>query len=278
MKIQDLNLSDLKYFIDSVEHGSLARSAEINHISSAAISKGISRLGQWLGSPLLTHEKNVFQLTQQGEEFFRGAKAAYDQMNTVLVTGHSLEGEIRIGCSSSVVASLISPALKKLKSFERIKIRIGTSSQVRSLLSDGQINFGVVIDDLHDPDLQQEILFRGTFNFASVNGKVSDLLITTEDRNEVFAAKQYLRKSKLEFKRHIQVESWTAASQLARELSGVCLVPDFLMSKSLKPVFKRGFNSPYQILILHHGVHRLHRSESLLRDLIRSEAESIDRK
>lgn len=268
MKLHDLNLSDLKYFLDAVEHQSLARSAEINHISSPAISKAIGRLGHWLGSPLLTHEKNVFQLTKAGENFYRDAFAAFKQMDRLLMASEGSGGEIRIGCSSSLAEPLLAPALKKLKDFNGAEIRIGTSSQIRRYLEDGEINLGLVVDDLQHPYLQQKVIHKGQFCFASANGRPTDLLITTEDRPEVFAARKFLRRKNISPARKVQVESWTVARQLGRSLGGMCVIPDFLLGKSMKPIFEEAFKVPYQISIIHNGRQRLSHSESRLAEAL----------
>lgn len=49
MKIENLNLSALKYFLDTVETKSLTKAADLNHVSRPAISQAILRLEDWVG-------------------------------------------------------------------------------------------------------------------------------------------------------------------------------------------------------------------------------------
>ena len=60
----DLNISHLRYFLDSVEHDSLSAAAEKNHVTHSTVSQGIKRLEENLGVELLIHKKRSFVLTQ----------------------------------------------------------------------------------------------------------------------------------------------------------------------------------------------------------------------
>ncbi len=110
MKIDELNLSALKYFLDAVELESITLSAEKNHISRPAVSQAIIRLGQWHGKPLLSHEKRFFKLTDDGREFYRLAKVNYMNFINGFSQLENTDKTLRVGCSASLI-ELIFPKL-----------------------------------------------------------------------------------------------------------------------------------------------------------------------
>jgi DNA-binding transcriptional LysR family regulator len=253
MKLENLNLAYLKYFIDAVESKSLTRSAEMNHVSRPAVSKAIQRLEDWAGFSLVTHEKKLFQLTKNGENFYRYAKSAFQQMENVFAKEVQDSGSLKVGCSASLADDFLIPVLKSLEGLGTAKIKVGPSMRIRHLLHEDEIRLGLVIDNVDDSRLEREVIYRGQFLFASKGGEFSDLLITTEDRPEVAAARRYLASKNRKIKRHIEVESWALALKLAQTLSGTCLVPDFMIQNTLKKIATSGFKHGCEIALIHKG-------------------------
>ena len=111
MKIEELNLSALKYFLDAVELNSITLSADKNHVSRPAVSQAIIRLGGWYGRSLLSHEKRNFELTDDGKEFYQIAKVNYTNLKDGFSRSVTIDNTLRVGCSASLV-ELIFPKLK----------------------------------------------------------------------------------------------------------------------------------------------------------------------
>ena len=63
-----VNLYYLKYFVDACDSGSLAKAAQLNLVSSSAISQSIKWLEDYYQVELIEHGKNKFIVTQIGEE------------------------------------------------------------------------------------------------------------------------------------------------------------------------------------------------------------------
>ena len=85
MKIEELSLSALKYFIDAINLESVTLSAEKNHVSRPAVSQAILRLEQWCGRPLLEHGKKTIVLTKYGREFYSTARKSLDSFEHQLI-------------------------------------------------------------------------------------------------------------------------------------------------------------------------------------------------
>ncbi len=108
MKIEDLNLSALKYFLDAVELQSVTLSAAKNHVSRPAVSQAILRLEQWYGKELLIHEKRRFGLTNDGKLFYQAAKKNFEIFKTGF-TGVVSDTSLKIGCSASLIDLVFPP-------------------------------------------------------------------------------------------------------------------------------------------------------------------------
>lgn len=260
MKIEDLSLSALKYFLDAVESQSITLSSEKNHISRPAVSQAILRLEQWSGKALLSHEKRKFALTDEGKRFYALAKQNFENLKHGFAREIESDRSLRIGCSASVI-DLVFP---KIQGFIRRShlptIRIGPTQRLVDLLGQQQIHIAFLIGS-HKIAHHKSIMFHsGRFELRSRSGKMSETLIVTERRPEVDAFQSFSIKRKLNFSHRIEVESWSVAARLAEMTDGVCLVPDCLPPGTLRSVALKGWNFPYQ-------VQAVFRKDSLLSDL-----------
>ena len=74
MNINDINMSQLKYFCDVIESKSFTVAARMNHVSRPAISQALKKLEDAVGYQLLFHKKNNLTLTGEGELFLKRAQ------------------------------------------------------------------------------------------------------------------------------------------------------------------------------------------------------------
>lgn len=234
MKIEELNLSSLKYFLDAVELGSITLSSEKNHISRPAVSQAILRLESWYGKKLLRHEKRSFELTDDGKIFFRSAKKIYIGLENQFHSLNDQDKNLRIGFSASI-ADIVFPKIKAiLKKSNNPVIKIGKTHDLLKLVEQKEVGVAFLVHDSQPSHVESLIIDEGMFGVYSKNGKLSDILITTEKRSEVSSLIKYLMKEKIQIKNHIEVESWSVAVNLAENLGGMCLVPNFLKKHNLK--------------------------------------------
>ncbi len=243
----DLNLSSLKYFVDSVSLNSLTKAAEVNFVSRPAVSQAIRRLEGSLGYLLLEHKKKHFALTQQGHAFFVKAKLAVENLNKTLDSA-APQGNFRLACSATLVEYVVLPFLKKLESRQELKmdIRIGTSSKVRQLVSEGESSLALLIDDEQTFGFESAVIKRGQFEFQSRSGKLEYPVITTEIRPEVVLGLKAIPAAAP----RLQIESWNICRKTAESLGGTCLVPDLISRGPFKKVGIKSFNYEYKVLAI----------------------------
>ena len=251
MKFEQINLSHLKYFIDTVELLSFSAAAEKNHVSRPAISQGIKRLEDMLGLQLLIHQKNSLILTKDGEDFYRRGKASFEAFKVHFQDKTGAGNTLKVGCSSSLVDKYLIPPVKQFSKLPKVEIKVGSTLQLKHFLEQDIINVAVFIDGPIIPGHVNQVLAHGSFTVLSPSGKFLPLLVVTEDRPEVTALKDHLYKKGIE-PQIIQAESWGLALKLASSLGGACLVPDILMKTTdFKKVRIDDFDIEYKTVLVH---------------------------
>lgn len=246
MKIENLNLSALKYFFDAVENKSLTKAASLNYVTRSAIGQAINRLEEWAEKPLITHRRKQFELTSEGEEFYRQMKESFLSFKTSIETTRNGNRNIRIGCSTSLADSILIPNLKKIQNIEKMHLITGTSKQLRHLMEEEQIHLSLSVRESVFPN--QQVIKKGEFILISKDGKFKKTVVTTETRPEVTALKNFFYNDYPNINL-LTVESWTLTLKLAQELNYACLIPDFINSKDMKKIPIRGFDVKYEVVI-----------------------------
>lgn len=272
MKIEELNLTSLKYFLDTVETGSLTQASAMNFVTRPAISQAIIRLEKWLGFLLLKHGKKSFQLTTEGQKFYKTAKSSFESFKIAMNSELSNPAELKVGCSISLAEHFLIPGLKLLPNITNFELKVGTAKQLIRNLEDREINLALLIDEVRAPGLQTEILHSGFYTLASKNGSFQGPLITTEDRREVRMLHKSMQKDFSKPIETVKSESWSLCIKLASHLNGTCLAPDFLIENHLKPVRLKGFKVDFRVLLVHPRVELLSEAEGNLIHLIKKAA------
>lgn len=251
MKIEQLSLYALKYFFDTVENGSLTKAADINFVTRPAISQSISRLEEWAGYRLITHQKKKFELTKKGESFYHQMKASYLDFSASLSKQKNLSRHVSIGCSASLAEVFLFPVLKKLKPITELQLKTGTSRQLTLLMSEESINMAMFISESKNKNKNSKTLYTGNFILAAPSAKKFTQIITTEERPEVLQLKKYLKNKKEAAVSFLEVESWSLSIKLASELGCACFIPDFLLPGNFQKIEMRGLNYSYHVVLEH---------------------------
>jgi DNA-binding transcriptional LysR family regulator len=268
MEIEDLSLGSLKYFLDSVELGSMTQSAQKNHVSRPAISQAILRLEQWYGKPLLEHGKRTFTLTAAGRDFYRIARRSFDQLQNTLNSQENAPQSLRIGCSTSLLDFIYPKIGKYLREADSLEMKFGTTERLIEFLKDGTINVAFGIDNGEYHSFQSYDIHKGSFLLLSKTGRFEENLITTDDRPETKSFQKFAVKKKLKFKSHLQVEVWSVGIQFAQLSPGCCLVPDCLHPSNLKIVKTPGWKSNYTVRAFARKPHELSSLENEMMDSV----------
>ena len=146
-----------------VELGSFQAAAEDLHLSKAAISKNISELERYLGSPLINRTTRMRSITDEGQSYYHQIRHILDDLNNadlaVRESTHSLKGVLRISAPMSFGLTLINSAICEfMRCYPEIKVELVLNDQFTDLVAEG---FDIAIrgaGTLKDSSLRQRKL------------------------------------------------------------------------------------------------------------------------
>jgi DNA-binding transcriptional LysR family regulator len=113
--MEDLN--DIATFIRVVERNSFTAAGKELRLSSAAVSKRISRLEESLGVQLLNRSTRRLMLTEAGTDFYKQCSQVISHLekarNSVAGNNAALKGMLRIHAALGVGQRLVAPAIQE---------------------------------------------------------------------------------------------------------------------------------------------------------------------
>ena len=242
-----MNLYHLKYFIDAVENGSLSKSAEINHVTHSAVSQAIRSLGDHLGTPLLTHTKKHFQLTQAAKDALpRLKQLLFDFQaiqNQITQQKNEPSGELTIWVPQSL---LVDRFLKVIESFKKkfpqitLKVQTGATYLIRQGLLSEKCHLGIAVDDSILSQFPGEFLDRGKFVLVGKkqnhNIHHHDIITTHNEKSEVALLKSEYNKN---YDKHLELKtfilSWGAIKEYIKQSpTSIGYLPEYVAKKELE--------------------------------------------
>ena len=257
-----LNLYHLKYFYDAAMSESLLSAAQINHVSSQTISQAIQSLERTLNTKLLSHQKNRFQLTPQGEklrsEAMKLIKAADSLRGEIEREGGKTVGNIEIASTGSVFHYLMNPILGNYVRENpdvALKTQLAPTSKVIDYLSRDQVSLGAVLFDSRIRPYESIDLVNGRYTLISkgpVKLEEADFFIKEEGPESWDFEKKYFKQ----FKRYPNTRgimgSWESILDYVDSGLGVGLIPDFIHSRTKRKFFEPHLEAPltdYKIVL-----------------------------
>lgn len=155
------NLRQLKYFVTTVECGSVAQASRKLFIAQPSISTAIKQLEEIFAVQLfIRHHAQGVSLTPSGGRFYRKAqellRAAYEFEQNALADNNVVSGQIDVGCFETV-APLYLPRL--IAGFRdrwpgvEIRIRDGEQQDLVQSLTSGTVDLAM----LYEHDLADDI-------------------------------------------------------------------------------------------------------------------------
>lgn len=157
-----LNLNDLYFFAQSVNHGGFAAAARALGIPKSTLSKRTAALEAELGVRLVNRTSRNFVLTEIGEEFFRHASAALIEAEAAenLVMGRRSEpsGTVRLTCSVPTAQITLGDVLPKIAvAYPGIQLELHVSDRFVDIVQEG---FDIAVRDHFAPLPDSELVQR----------------------------------------------------------------------------------------------------------------------
>lgn len=218
-----IKLNQLKYFVSSVESGSLTTAAKNLYISQPALSKQLVQLEHDLGCQLFNRKNTGIELTKAGRFFYEKASvilADIEQL-TFEMRGFSKRSTIKIGTLPSIGSHLIPSLIPRINSKYKVELIIKeTTSELVDMLEYDRIDVAFVQDASKYKNISVETLFYEPYDailpkqlFNSDKGQLSlsDLLENSIilhkhpcDIREFF--ENYCKKNRLKYSMSMELE------------------------------------------------------------------------
>lgn len=239
---RDMNFIYLKYFYDAAMSKSISASAKVNFVSQSAVSQGILKLEQILKKPLITHRRNAFKLTREGEIVFEACKKVFQSITelteNLAMQEDKLSGNLHFACSHSIALSLLPMPLAILKQrapLVKPSFRLANTSNTMNLVRQGIIEFGIVLDNTDLSGFEKHKLDQGEFRlYCSKKFKLRDEIPTefllTEEQKEIHLLKDsFKQRYGKELAIQMEISSWEVIAGLIQQGVGIGFIPDFLV-------------------------------------------------
>ncbi|HEX2954622.1 MAG TPA: LysR family transcriptional regulator [Bacillota bacterium] len=253
----DVDFELYKVFYHVVKENSFSTAAERLFVSQSAISQNIKNLEKKLGVQLFQRKGRDLKMTQEGEWLYSYVQQAYNLFKTAeskINDFNNLEaGEVRIGASDTICRYYLLPYLQRFnREYPRVKIHFinRTSTQIRELLREGVIDFGVVT--LHQGETGENVrtlsvvedVFVASQKYASLKGKLLELkdlstypLLMLEKASTTRAIfESFLQEHNLKLVPEVELESTDLLVEFAKIGLGIA----YVLKDSIREAVFRG--------------------------------------
>lgn len=224
-------ISDLENFVETAKCATMAMASKRLEITQPSLSESIKRLESDLSVILFYRSRSGIQLTPNGKILLESAKAALSSLLYVesLNENHSsFKGRsITIGCHTTVASYTLPMALetisKKIPDY-RIQLKHGTSRDIQSLVQEGKVDIGIVINPNPVPDLILKKLGSDKVHVWNSPGKkIPNKLICN---TEIFQTQSILKKWKNHPGEIIETDSFELTIKLVEKGIGYGIIPE----------------------------------------------------
>ncbi|MBK1779691.1 LysR family transcriptional regulator [Advenella sp. WQ 585] len=182
-----MNLKKIQAFTLIAQYHNFSRAAVHLSVSQSLLSKYVIELEADLGVRLLYRNGRGVQLTPEGEKFLSYARQLDSLLNEAIDEVKGMQnnpaGNVCIGLSSAIGASLTIPVLKHLREqYPLIKIQVieGISGYVHEWLNTGRLDMAVVFDIYKNDTVTHENLTKEDLLLVSPPG--STVTISTRGK------------------------------------------------------------------------------------------------
>jgi DNA-binding transcriptional LysR family regulator len=145
------DLTTLRLLLAVIEHGSIAKAAEQEHIVASAVSKRISELEARLGMPLLTRQHSGVVATPAGEALAQRARDILQSLDRIQDDLSTAAGEERPTLNvwanaTATVGYLLDDVKSFLAKNPQVKIRLQERQSLPTIdaVAEGEADLGVI--------------------------------------------------------------------------------------------------------------------------------------
>ena len=165
-----MDMRQLRYFVQIVESGRLAKASRQLFIAQPALSQQMARLEDEVGKPLLVRSSRGVLPTENGEALYHHAKFMLRQLDQAVAVARQetagVSGRVAIGLAPTTVCRLGLPLLQHLRAlFPGILLNVieGLSGHLEHMTRVGQLDLAILFsqtaasEQTVEPLLEEEL-------------------------------------------------------------------------------------------------------------------------
>lgn len=162
-----ITFSQVRGFVTVASTGSFTRAAEVLHLSQPALTTRIRQLEEALDLRLFDRNTRSVDLTDAGRQLLPIFLRLVSDLEGAVVNAreHSKRANsiVRVACLPSCAATLMPDLITRFRAARpeaTFVVEDAINSQIRSLVREGQVDFGICAYEGEEPDLDFEELFE----------------------------------------------------------------------------------------------------------------------
>jgi DNA-binding transcriptional LysR family regulator len=288
-----LKLRALEIFRAAMREGSLTEAGRSLQMSQPAVSKTVRHMEDTLGFPLFERVRGRLQPTKEATALFEEVDKLFDGVE--LLERYAIDlrdaqsGILKVGATPSLSSSLLSIAVADFRLRRprvRVWLHIGTTRQIINLVTDHQLDLGVIFAPADDRNLAVSNLFATEIvcvmhrdNPLSARRTIGpedlkDQPIITNVRNEPIhaALRRAFGKADIDRQTSVGTNNTITACSLAEAGAGIALVDPFFVRERFPKLIIRPFRPkvPLQPRVIYSGARPLSRLSRSFMDVLAS--------
>ena len=246
-----INLLHLKFFCDAVVYKSVSEAAKMNFVTQSAVSQAIAKLEKVLGTQVVIHTRQKFQVTEEGKIVFEQARhifktiqQTYDKLNQ---NKETVTGTLKFVSTNSLGMSFIASSYNKMKiSFPHVNLsfRLGNLNYIRNALRQGEAEFGIVVYDQNFSQFNKHPLKKGQFRLyqnaeAPLHLIENEILVDYFEGMNVQELRDYfVQTNRSELKLQTELAGWEVVARFTEMNIGIGFFPDYVIENGHYPTIK----------------------------------------
>ena len=158
-----MDLRQLKYFVQIVESGSLAKASRQLYIAQPALSQHIAKLEAEVGKSLLIRTAKGVTPTENGTALHHHARFILRQLDQALSVARqepgTVHGMVSVGLAATTVCAVGAPFMRRIRErFPGIVLNVveGMSGHLAQMMRTGQLDLAILFSRDAVPDLPAE--------------------------------------------------------------------------------------------------------------------------
>ena len=160
-----MDLRQLKYFVQIVESGSLAKASRQLYVAQPALSQHVAKLEAEVGKPLLIRTAKGVVPTENGAALHHHARFMLRQLDQALSIARqepgTVHGMVSVGLAATTVCAVGVPLVRRIREkFPGIVLNVveGMSGHLTQMMRLGQLDLSILFSRDAVPDLPAEAL------------------------------------------------------------------------------------------------------------------------